>query len=178
MELLNVKPFQETLHSGLCGPASLKMVLSYYGVEKTEKELAELCQTDSELGTDAHQIKLAAENLGFKAEIKNYSTFDDIQRWLDKKVPVIANWFSRGRTDYDDSSVADGHYSPVVGLDEEYIYLQDPEIGGLRKITKNDFLRVWFDFTGSFIRSEGDIIIRPLIAIYSDRDTFNSALEK
>ncbi len=166
MELLNVKPFQETLHSGVCGPASLKMALSYYGVEKTEKELAELCQADSDLGTDASSIKQAAEHLGFKVEVKNESTFDDIQQWLDKKVPVIVNWFSRGRTDYDDSSVADGHYSLVVGLDEQYIYLQDPEIGGLRTLAKEDFLKVWFDFKGKIINSWDEMIIRQLIAIY------------
>ncbi|MDP3710290.1 MAG: C39 family peptidase [bacterium] len=165
MELLNVKPFQETLNSGMCGPASLKMVLSYYGVEKTEQELARLCQTDTGLGTNAASLKRAAESLGFNVEIKNQSTFNDVQKWLDKKVPVIANWFSRGRTDYDDSSVADGHYSPVVGLDEQYIYLQDPEIGGLRKIARDDFLRVWFDFTGPYIRSLDEVLLRPLIAV-------------
>jgi len=166
MELLDVKSFQETLNSGMCGPASLKMVLSYFRVEKTEKELAELCQTDADLGTDAASLRRAAESLGFNVEIKNQSTFDDVQEWLDKKVPVIANWFSKGRSDYDESSVADGHYSPVVGLDEQYIYLQDPEIGGLRKITRDDFLRVWFDFTGSYIHSLDEVILRPLIAIY------------
>ena len=166
MELLNVKSFQETLHSGMCGPASLKMVLSYYGIEKTEGELAELCHTRPDLGTDAASLKQAAESLGFLVEIKTQSTFDDIQKWLDKKVPVIANWFSRGRTDYDDSSVPDGHYSLVVGLDEEYIYLQDPEIGGLRRLTREDFLKVWFDFTGSYIKSLDEMLIRPLIAVY------------
>ena len=32
--LLPVKPFQETLHAGMCGPASLKMILGYYEMEK------------------------------------------------------------------------------------------------------------------------------------------------
>jgi len=36
-DLLPVKPFQETLYGSYCGPASLKMVLGYFGVEKTEK---------------------------------------------------------------------------------------------------------------------------------------------
>ena len=38
--MLKIKPFQETLHADMCGPASLKIVLDYYGVSKTEKELA------------------------------------------------------------------------------------------------------------------------------------------
>ncbi len=150
----------------MCGPASLKMVLSYYGVEKTEKEVAELCQATAALGTDATSLQRAAERLGFAAEVKNLSTFEDIQQWLDKKVPVIVNWFTRGRPDDDTSAMADGHYSVVVGLDAHSIYLQDPEIGGLRKIPRDDFLRVWFDFTGSYIRSLDEMLLRSLIAVY------------
>ena len=166
VNLLPVKSFQETLYVGMCGPASLKMVLDYYGMEKTESELAELCGTDKNLGTSDECIKRAAESLGFKVEIKNNNTFDDIQKWLDKKVPVIVNWFTRGRTDYGDSEVPDGHLSVVVGLDDDHIYLQDPEIGGLRKLKRGDFMRVWFDFKPAHITSWDDMIIRQLIAMY------------
>lgn len=164
--LLPVKPFQETLHAGMCGPASLKMVLDYYGVDKTEEELAEFCGTDSDLGTSDEGIKRAAESLGFKVEIHNNNTFDGIQRWLDKKVPVIVSWFTRGRIDYDDSEVPDGHLSVVVGLDDENIYLQDPEIGSLRKIARDDFMKVWFDFTGEYITAWDEMILRQIIAVY------------
>ena len=163
--LLPLKPFQETLNVGMCGPASLKMVLAYYGIEKTESELAQLCQTDSELGTSDQDLKRVAEQLGFKVTIKNNSTFEDIASWLEKKVPVIVNWFTRGRMDYDDSTVPDGHYSVVAGLDDDYIYLQDPEIGTMRKLTREDFMTVWFDFTGKYIQPD-ELIIRQLIAIY------------
>ena len=164
-DLLPVKPFQETLHQSMCGPASLKMVFDYYGIEKSELELAKLAGTTDDLGTDDQGIKKAAEELGFKVEIKNNSTFKDIQGWLDKKVTVIVDWFTRGRADYEDSEVADGHYSVVVRLDQEFIYIQDPEIGKLRKIEKEDFMKVWFDFTGEYIKSD-ELIVRQLIAIY------------
>lgn len=165
-KLLAVEPFQETLHANMCGPATLKMVLDYYGVNKTEAKIAKLCGTRKDLGTNDKGIKEAAESLGFKVEVKNRSTFEDVKHWLDKEVPVIVNWFTRGRSDYPDSEVADGHYSLVVGLDEKYIYLQDPEIGGLRKIAKDDFKKVWFDFTGKYITAWKSIIIRQLIAVY------------
>jgi hypothetical protein len=35
--MLKIKPFQETLGASICGPASLRIVLSYYGEEKSEK---------------------------------------------------------------------------------------------------------------------------------------------
>lgn len=165
MGLLNVKSFQETLNAGMCGPASLKMVLEYLGLSKTEKELAELCKVDVNLGTSDALIKNAAETLGFAVEIKNNSSFDDVQKWINRGLPVIVDWFTRGVSN-SDSAVCDGHYSVVVGLDDEYIYLQDPEIGGLRKIERNDFLRVWFDFKGLYINEWGDMIIRQIIVIY------------
>ncbi len=162
---LKLKPFQETLNAGMCGPASLKILLSYYGIEKDEKELANLCGAKKDLGTDDQGIKKAAESLGFKVEIKNNSSFADIEKWLDKNVPIIVNWFTRGRADYPDSETADGHYSVIVGLDDKFIYLQDPEIGKMRKIKRDDFMRVWFDFSGELIKPE-ELIIRQIIAVY------------
>lgn len=43
--------------------------------------------------------------------------------------------------------------------------LQDPEIGKLRQIARDDFLKVWFDFTGKYINSWDEMIIRQLIVI-------------
>lgn len=163
--MLNVKPFQETLNASMCGPASLKIVLSYYGIEKSEEELARLCKTDDELGTNDDGISEVAKNFGFNVEIKNNSNLNDIEDWLQKDVPVIVNWFTRGRIDYTDSDVADGHYSVVCGMDDEYIYLQDPEIGGIRKLEKEDFMTVWFDFSGKYI-NPNELILRQIIAIY------------
>ena len=45
-------------------------------------------------------------------------------------------------------------------------YLQDPEIGGLRKIKKEDFLTVWFDYEGNYMKSKEDLILREIVCIY------------
>ena len=162
---LDVKPFQETLNRGFCGAASLKVVLDYYGLEKSEKELSELIGIESGIGTDDRDIVRVAKLFGFKTLTKNESDFSDIETWLKKEVPVIVDWFTRGRADYPDSAIADGHYSVVCGLNEKYIYLQDPEIGGLRKMSRDDFMKVWFDFSGEYIKAD-ELILRQLIAIY------------
>lgn len=164
MELLKLTPFQETLHEAMCGPASLKIVLDYYGINKSEQELAKLMGKTDE-GTDEQGFRKVAELLGLNIEVKNEADFSDIDTWLVKGAPVIVNWFTRGRSDYSDSDVADGHYSVVAGLDEENIYLQDAETGGLRTLKKDDFMRVWFDFSGTYISQKG-LIIRQLIAVY------------
>ena len=78
---------------------------------------------------------------------------------------MIVDWFSRGRIDYPLSAIADGHYSVIIGLNDDHIYLQDPEIGGLREISRNDFMKVWFDFKGEHPVAD-EFILRQLIAIY------------
>lgn len=166
MKLLHIKPFQETLYKGYCGPAVLKMILEFYGIKKSEKTLAHLAGTTMEDGTNANQMQGVLHLFGLKTKIKNNSTFNDIKKYLDKDIPVIVDWFTRGRKDYSDSVVADGHYSIVVGLDTQFIYLQDPEIGRVRKIKRNDFLRVWFDFTGEFLHSSKQVYLRQTIAVY------------
>lgn len=164
-KILKLKPFQEMLGSSMCGPASLKIVLQYYGVDVKEKELARMTGWNKDLGIGDKGIEKTAKSFGFRIKIKNNSSFKDIEKWLDKKVPVIVNWFTRGRCDYTDSDIADGHYSVVAGLDDKFIYLQDPEIGKIRKLKRGDFMSVWFDFSGKYIKSN-ELIIRQMITIY------------
>ena len=164
-KILKVEPFQETLNASMCGPASLKIVLKYYDIEVTEKKLAKMAGWNRDLGIDDRGIKKVANSFGFEVKIKNNSSFKDIEKWLDKKVPVIINWFSRGRCDRSSSDIADGHYSVIAGLDDKFIYLQDPEIGKIRKLVKYDFMRVWFDFKGEYIKSN-ELVIRQIIAVY------------
>lgn len=164
-KFINIKPFQETLHMSMCGPASLKIVLGYYGIDKSEKELAKMLNWNKEMGINDEDTIRVAKKLGFKVVMKKNSDFSDLEGWLDKKVPVIVDWFTRGRSDYPDSEIADGHYSVVAGLDDKYIYLQDPEIGKIRKLKREDFLKVWFDFPGEYIKAN-ELDIRLCIAIY------------
>jgi len=50
-------------------------------------------------------------------------------------------------------------------LDNNNIYLQDPEIGKIRKLKRDDFMRVWFDFKGEYIKQK-ELIIRQIIVIH------------
>jgi predicted double-glycine peptidase len=152
--MLPVKSFRQT--PSFCGPASLHMVFDYYGIKATEKELAKKALTTSKLGTTAKNMLGAARLYGFKTSLKDRASFQDIKTNLDKKIPVIVDWFS---TD-------EGHYSVVVGLDKKNIYLQDPELGHLRTMDRTTFFRVWFDFDTEFIKTKNDLILRRMIVIY------------
>jgi ABC-type bacteriocin/lantibiotic exporter with double-glycine peptidase domain len=159
--MLSVKPYRQK--TGLCCVASLKMVLEYFGMDVSEGKLIKLTGATVQKGISAEGVKSAAESLGFEVEIKDNAGFEDIKFWLDKKIPPIVDWFSI----YNDYS--EGHCSIVVGLGKNYIYLQDPEIAGIRKMKRIDFVRVWFDFEGDFIKDKNDLILRRLVVIKKRR---------
>jgi len=163
---LKVRNFAGTPFRGWCGPSTLKIIFDYYGLILPEKKLVKLCKTTREKGTTVQNIKAVAKNLGFKVKVQDNSNFEEIYKWLQKGVPVIVDWFTRGRNDYRDSDVAGGHYSVVMGLDKKYIYISDPEIGRVRKMERKDFLSVWFDFPEIYPQKQKDFILRRTIVIY------------
>jgi predicted double-glycine peptidase len=152
--MLNVPPIRQT--PGFCGPASLSIVLAYFGMEKSESEAAKLMGATREKGVGVEGFLKAAKKLKIKADFKDNASLDDIQRYvITKKIPVIVDWFS---TD-------DGHYSVVVDITSDTIFLQDPELGTIRALDLETFVRVWFDFPGNKISKKSDLILRRMIVI-------------
>ena len=141
--------------TGMCGPASLKAVLAYYGVEQTEDELRKLSGATEEDGVDATGLARAAKALGFRARVQHGARLADIKAWLQKGVPVIVDWFS----------TEEGHYSVVTAIRDGDIFMIDPELGTEREMPLDKFERVWFDFDESTEEHEG-LVNRVLLAVY------------
>jgi ABC-type bacteriocin/lantibiotic exporter with double-glycine peptidase domain len=151
--MIGLKPFLQS--PGLCGPASLKIVFNYYGVEASEKEIAKIAGSLKEKGTGLIGLIKAAKSFGFETMIKDNSSLFDLKKYLDKRVPVIVDWFLED----------DGHYAVVSGLNEKEIILMDPAIGKERKIPLAKFYRLWFDFPGEYIKTSKDLILRRTLIV-------------
>ena len=157
--MIKLKPFRET--PGLCGPASLKMVMDYYGVSVSEAEIAEAAGATKERGTKIEGLIKAARHFGFKTFVKKNSSLGDLEYFVKRKVPVIVDWFSED----------DGHYSVVVDIDEKNVVLMDPELRKIliyvrrRKFSRETFLRIWFDFPGDFMRKPEDLVLRLMLVV-------------
>ena len=151
--LLPLKPHRQ--QPGHCGPASLKIVMDYYGTVVPVEEIAQKSGCITEKGTSAAKLIQAAKSFGFKARKKDFCTLDDLKECLTRKIPAIVDWFS----------VDDGHYSVVAGLDEAHVYLQDPELGDMRTINAETFTRIWFDFPGDRIKKKSDLVVRRCIIV-------------
>jgi len=152
--MINIKPFEQT--KGFCGPASLKMVLDFYGVLASESEIAKIAGASRKKGISAEGLIKVAKHFGFKAFLKKNSTLADIKKFIKRGIPVIVNWFLED----------DGHYSVVADIDGRNILLVDPALkNGKRKMPVEKFFRVWFDFPGDFIETPKDLVLRLMLVI-------------
>jgi len=139
-----------------CGPASLEMVLNYYGIIKDQKKLGKICRTDMAIGTLAEKLVEAAKNLGLKAEVINFAELTDIEHYiLKKKIPVIVRWFPG----------LQGHYSVAVDINKNKIFLADPEIPSIRKLDRKKFMKAWFDYLDFFPTTKSRFLVRQLIVV-------------
>jgi ABC-type bacteriocin/lantibiotic exporter with double-glycine peptidase domain len=130
--------------SGWCGPAVVQMVLSYNGIKKRQKTIAEAIYKHW-WGT-GHGLMIAYLSKFFKVvNFKNNATITDVRRHLDKANIVIVNW-------WDDFSKneADGHYSIIIDYDSKnkLITLADPSRTrkGIWKIKSKEFNSKWYDY--------------------------------
>jgi predicted double-glycine peptidase len=153
--MLKIKPYRQK-RPGFCGPASLKIILDFYGIKKSEAEIGKICKNRETSGMRIPGFRRAAKKLGLKFFFKNNADFGDINGFLRKNTPVIVDWFSKD----------DGHYSVAVGLDKKNIYLADPEFREIKKMPKDIFRRVWFDFPGPYLKNKNGLIMRRIIVFY------------
>ncbi|MBW2973866.1 C39 family peptidase [Candidatus Woesearchaeota archaeon] len=147
--MIKLKPFKQS--KGYCGPACLKMVLSSYGMNKSEKYLAKITKSSRTKGCDEKNIVKAAEKLGFKGYVKKNSSIKEIKQLVKKGIPTIVDWFSPEEA---------GHYSVVVGFDKDKIILADPHFGEFKKHKIEWFKERWFDIVND------KLILREIIVIH------------
>ena len=132
--MIKLKLFKQS--KGFCGPACLKMALSAYGENRSEKYLAKLTKASRKKGCSEKDMVKAAEKLGFKGYVKQGSSIREVRQLVKKGIPVIVDWFSPEEA---------GHYSVVVGFEKDKILLADPHFGKIMKHKIDWFEERWFD---------------------------------
>lgn len=137
-ESIHVKHFLQS--AGLCGPSSLRALLSYFGKTFTEAELAQLASATMDEGTEHEGMISAAKSLGAFVFVKDNGSIEELEYFLKKeKLPVIIGWFDK-----------DGdHYSVVVNITEKNVIIVDPAADeDERWLDRVTFSKIWFDFIG------------------------------
>lgn len=137
---LKLTPFRQT--PGLCGPASLKILLSYFEKNYSEKKLAQMSNASTKIGTLHGGLIEAAKKLGAEVMAQDKGTIAELKKYIYKeKLPVLIGWFDDTPPDPWD------HFSVVYHITEKFIYLMDPQLdSGKRKMSLKKFLELWYDY--------------------------------
>jgi tetratricopeptide (TPR) repeat protein len=136
-----------------CGPATLSMILSYYDIDKTQKELGDQMrpyqhpQGDNDDKTIFPAEFVAwLEKLGLKALYRPNGSIQLIKLLVANEIPVVVKTWLRPNEDI-------GHFRIVRGFDEgaKVIISDDSYFGPNRRISYFDFLSMWQPFNYAYI---------------------------
>ncbi len=130
-------PYSSQSNVYWCGPASLVMVLGYWGVNVTQEDVAaEIYDPEARL-TDISAMKSFARNQGFRTEELN-GTIDCLREWISRGCPAIVLQKISPQNPY-------GHYRVVLGYDDEKEIMTtfDPTFGTNYNITYAEFAELW-----------------------------------
>jgi len=128
-------PFYRQKTTYDCGPASLEMVLAFFGKFESQKKLEKMAHTSSKRGTHQGMIDLALKEKFF-CYVNENSTISKIKSFIKKKLPVIVNFI--------EPSADDGHYAIVSGFKDDHIILNDPWNGKNFKMLIKEFEKRWY----------------------------------
>ena len=130
-------PYHKQITDYYCGPASLQMVLEYFGIHTSQQKLAEHLNTTPDNGTDHSDLIRVAREHGFYCYVNQESTLEEVRHFLAQKLPVIVNFM--------EPKDNDPHYAVVIDQQDENIILHDPWNGKEFALLDKWFLDHWYD---------------------------------
>jgi len=146
-------PFYKQKTIYYCGPACLQMVFGFFGLKKSQEEIAKQTKTNEKNGTlHKNMVNIILKN-GFYCYVNNNSTLHEVKHLIDIGIPVIVNYL--------ESSNDEVHYAIITGYEKDYLILNDPWNGKDLKLTNNFFKARWFDYHKHHIYEQGIIAISP-----------------
>jgi len=128
-----------------CGATAVQMVMAYYGIYITGKDIMEEAQTDTK-GTPFSGLvrTIKKHNLKF---ISRKMTIDEVKKFIKRKIPVIIllqAWDDLKKNDWK-NHWWDGHYVVAIGYDKNRLVFQDPASIYLTYLTFEEFQQRWHD---------------------------------
>lgn len=131
-------------YDALCLPACAAMILAYWGEPTTPvtiEHLANLFDTMELIGTPASRI-LRLQKWGWAVTYRE-GNIDSLRELTTRKIPPIV-MVRTGFLDYWDANVF--HAAVVVGIDEQAVYLNDPEFESAPQACAIDtFIAAWIE---------------------------------
>ena len=158
-----------------CGPANLSMILSYYGINKSQSELADTLRPYRNPNGDnddktvfATEFVAAVESFGLKALYRPNGSIQLIKLMLANRIPVVVKTLLKTTED-------SAHFRVVRGFDEEkqVIIVDDSYFGPNKKISYYDFLTMWQPFNYLYIpvyQKDKQVVVEAIIGQEIDEE--------
>lgn len=136
-----------------CGPATLSMILSWYGVEVSQRELGEKMRPyqnpkgdDDDKTIFTHEFAQWAQRYGLQAVSRVNGTTELLKLLVTNEIPVVVKTWLRPNEDI-------GHFRIIRGFDEaaQVVVQDDSYHGPNRRIAYYDFLSMWQPFNYAYI---------------------------
>ncbi|MBI2086943.1 MAG: C39 family peptidase [Candidatus Zambryskibacteria bacterium] len=124
-------------HCSGCGPTSIKMIVNYFGIKMSQKNIEILCGNWKKEGMNNKDIVATLKKIGLNVKASYNSGWQDLVAQNSNDKVIIVSWMLRGYV---------GHFSVVEKMDKKHIWLNDPESGRVIKLEKTIFMRLWFDY--------------------------------
>lgn len=153
--ILNLKLVKQK--KGFCGPASLKIVMDFYGIEKSQDEWARLIGATKKSGCTPKQIISGLKNLKLNYIHKINSSIEELNDLIKNKTPPIIYW---------EPVKGYGHYSVLAGIDSKNVYIADSRKLKFIKMSLSEFMEKWHDEFGKKGDKREIIIITRLEKLY------------
>lgn len=180
---LETPPSSKILSNGIqifqsfnnCGPASLSMALSYFGINKSQKELGDDLRPYQIPGGDNDDKSVTLEELAQKAEELGLTPFhrpngnpEIIKLFIAYDIPVIARTWTKANEDI-------GHYRVIKGYDSTGFIQDDSLQGKDLHYSYSDFDLIWKKFNYEYLALVPENKLDIAKAILSDDVNFQKA---
>lgn len=138
---------QDRYHS--CGPASIRMMLSCYGINFQEREIAKARVTIEGFDWEA-VLDFLHILTGFTVSLYAYGEYEDVLAQFKKyHAPILICW-NPTQKEWED------HFSVIKDIAKECVVIADPDGGVIRTLQKEEFIDCWY----------GAGIVRPYLMIH------------
>lgn len=131
-----------------CGPATLSMVMSYYGIDKSQQELGKQLRpfqnpqgNNDDKSVTLPELAKEAENYELSSYYRPNGTIELLKLFVSNDIPVVTRTLLKAGGDI-------GHYRIVRGFDEDSKQIiQDDSLQGTnRRYSYDEFLTLWQPF--------------------------------
>lgn len=128
-------PFYKQETNYTCGAAVMRMALEYFGIKKSEKQIAKLLGTNRTRGTWHKDLPILAEKFKLNYVVMRQAKISDL-KWYQKNHFIVVLCYFNRQEKID-------HYAIVKKIDKKYIYFYDPYFGDQHKHLLKYFEKIW-----------------------------------